>query len=84
MKTVEHELDGVWVDDWLEYICNLKPTQQSFFYQAHGSSTLLLHSSWSNVLYTEFIIQGEMKFNEEDADTVSKSFKVVNCHSTVP
>ena len=62
METVEHELDGSWVDnDWFGYMCNLQPTQQSFFCQAHGSS-ILLHSSWYNVLLHLFFIKDEAQW----------------------
>ena len=54
-------IKGVCVDDWLGYICNLKPTQQSFFFQARGSSTLL-HSSGSNVLLGLFFNQNEAQW----------------------
>ena len=72
-------IKGVWVDDWLGYICNLKPTQQSFFFQEYGSSTLL-HSSWSNGKDAD--MSAEKKLSEGDAIVVGKSFKVGGCRST--
>ena len=50
METVEHELDGVWVDDWLGFIRNLKPAKQSFFSSRHMAPLLC------------FILPGQMRY----------------------